>query len=415
MHEKLFSYPATLTRYRSAPLFAARERFLARCAARGYTRAGLKKIAWQLLVAASGGLPQKRRVTHAEIERESRRHGGRFLRHREGPRNRTSTQQLFVHATTSWFEFLGRLAPELPASSPFDQSMTAFEHFMRADRGLAITTIHTRHERIRDFLTTLPRGICSLRQIKVQDIDRYLIRQSRRGWSRASLGALASSLRCFFRFAQAQRWCPTGIADAIESPRIYADEGLPRGPDWRLVQDLLATTAGTDPTSIRDRAVLMLLAVYGLRRGEVARLHLDDLDWEAKQIRLVRPKQRRIQLYPLVQPVADALRTYLRDVRTACAHHEVFLAMLPPTRPMSPSAISAVVRGRIATLGVRIRPAGAHCLRHACARHLLTEGFSFKQIGDQLGHRCASTTLHYTKIDLVGLQQVAELSLRRVL
>ena len=374
-----------------------------------------KKIAWQLLVAASGSLPQKRRVTRTDIERESHRHGGRFPRYRDARRNPTSTRQLFVHATTSWFEFLGRLAPEQASPSPFDRSMRAFEHFMRADQGLAITTIHTRHERIHDFLNTLPKRIGSLRQISVRDVDRYLILQSHRGWSRASLGALASSLRCFFRFAQAQRWCPAGIADAIESPRIYADEGLPRGPDWKVVQDLIASTKGTDPTSVRDRAVLMLLAVYGLRRGEVARLQLDDLDWDAGQIRLVRTKQRRVQRYPLIQPVANALAKYLREVRTPCVHREVFLAMLPPTRPMSPSAISAVVRCRIATLGVRIRPAGAHCLRHACARHLLAEGFTFKQIGDQLGHRCASTTLHYTKIDLIGLQQVAELSLRRVL
>ena len=394
MHERLFSYPATLTRYRSAPLLAARERFLSHCADRGYTRAGLKKIAWQLLVAVNGVLVQKHLVTRAEIEHEGRRHGGRFLRLRIRHRHPTSTRQLFVHTTTAWLEFLGRLAPEPSSRSPFQQSIAAFEHFMREEQGLATATIHTRQQRINEFLTTLPKRVRSLRHISVHDIDRFLVLQSHRGWSRASLGALASTLRCFFKFAEARRWCPTGLADAIESPRIYADEGLPRGPDWSLVQDLIASTEGTDPTSIRDRAVLMLLAVYGLRRGEVARLQLEDLDWDAKQIRLVRPKQRRVQHYPLVRPVADALAKYLRDVRTRCPHREVFLAMKPPTRPLSPSAISAVVRYRLADLGVSIRPSGAHSLRHACARHLLAEGFSVKQIGDQLGHRCASTTLH---------------------
>jgi site-specific recombinase XerD len=415
MHERLFCYPATLTRYRGAPLLAARERFLLSCADHGYSRAGLKKIAWQLLVAASSVLVQKHRVTRADIEREGHRHGGRFRRHHVNRRNPTSTRQLFVHTATAWLEFLGRLAPETPSRSPLQQSIATFEHFMREDQGLAITTINTRQQRINDFLTTLPKRTRSLRQITVSDIDRYLVLQSNRGWSRASLGALASTLRCFFRFAEAHRWCPAGLADAIESPRIYADEGLPRGPDWSLVQDLIASTAGADPTSIRDRAVLMLLAVYGLRRGEVARLQLEDLDWDAEQIRIVRPKQRRVQRYPLVRPVAEALAKYLRDVRTRCTHREVFLAMKPPTRPLSPSAISAAVRDRLADLGVSIRPSGAHSLRHACARHLLAEGFSFKQIGDQLGHRSASTTLHYTKIDLSGLRQVAELSLGRVL
>lgn len=414
MHEILFSYPATLARYRGAPLLAARERFLAHCVDQGYTRSGLKKIAWQLLAIASSKLVRKRWITRAEIERAAPRRV-RFLRRSVNRRDPTSTQQLFVHAATAWFAFLGRLSPEASPSSPFDTYIAAFERFMREDRGLSVITIRTRHQRVRDFLTHLPRRVRSLQQVRARDIDRYLVLQSDRGWRRTSLGALASTLRTFFRFAEAQRWCQGGLSEAIESPRIYADEGLPRGPDWSLVRELIGSTARDDPTSIRDHALLMLLSAYGLRRGEVARLCLEDFDWEADTIQIVRPKQRRVQRYPLVRPVADALMKYLRDVRPRSAHREVFLAMKAPTRPLSPAGISAVVRYRLASLGIRISPCGAHSLRHACARHLLAEGFSFKQIGDQLGHRCASTTLHYAKIDLNGLRQVAELSLGRIL
>jgi site-specific recombinase XerD len=59
-------------------------------------------------------------------------------------------------------------------------------------------------------------------------------------------------------------------------------------------------------------------------------------------------------------------------------------------------------------------PRGAHGLRHACATHLLREGFSLKQVGDQLGHRSALATSLYAKVDLKGLRDVAELSLGRL-
>jgi site-specific recombinase XerD len=413
MHERLFAYPATLARYRGAPLLKQRERFLGRCGEQGYAKSGLIKIAWQLLVVVSSTLIMRRSVTRADIERVARRHRVRFLRRKSD--RPTSTQQLFVHTATAWFDFLGRLAPEISRPGPFARNVEVFERFMREEQGLSAITIGTRRERVRHFLTTLPEHVGSLRQITVCHIDRYLVRQSDRGWSRTSLGALASTLRSFFRFAEAQRWCPTGLAEAIESPRIYADEGLPRGPDWSLVQKLIASTLGDDPTSVRDRAVLMLLALYGLRRGEVARLRVADLDWDAEVIRVTRPKQRRVQQYPLVHPVADALRRYLREVRTHCQYGQVFLAMKAPTRPLSPAGISAIVRYRLAGLGVQIHPSGAHSLRHACARHLLAQGFSFKQIGDQLGHRSASTTQHYAKVDVDGLRQVAELSLGRIL
>jgi len=73
------------------------------------------------------------------------------------------------------------------------------------------------------------------------------------------------------------------------------------------------------------------------------------------------------------------------------------------------------VHSRLAAIGVSPPRRGAHCLRHACARHLLATGFSLKQVGDQLGHRSASATLQYARVDLDGLRQVAELDLGGVL
>jgi integrase len=46
------------------------------------------------------------------------------------------------------------------------------------------------------------------------------------------------------------------------------------------------------PQDIRDRAILLLLAVYGLRSGEVVALTLDDVNWEQNILHVSRPKQR---------------------------------------------------------------------------------------------------------------------------
>jgi integrase len=158
----------------------------------------------------------------------------------------------------------------------------------------------------------------------------------------------------------------------------------------------------------------MLLALYGLRRSEVAALRLQDLDWKNELVRITRSKRYRTQQFPLARAVGDALVRYLQDARPRCHCREVFLAVKPPIRPLSEDGISAIVRWRLRAIGVRGIRCGSHSLRHAFARHLLAKGFSFKQIGDQLGHRCAETTSIYAKVDLKGLRQVAELSLRRL-
>jgi len=285
MHETLFVYPATLARYRAAPQLPERERFLAHCDKHGYTRRGLRKIAWLLLIIASTRLASSRRVSVEEIEHVARRHQVRFLQHAPDRGNCRTTQRLFMHTAAAWYGFLGRLAPSRPGRGRFSTYLESFEQYMREERGLSAVTIDTRCHQIGRFLSRLPRRR-SLGAITLLDVDRHLIDRSKHGWSRISLARLASSLRAFFRYAAAQHWCKQGFADGIDSPRIYADEGLPRGPDWSQVQALIASTAGPDPVSIRDRAVIILLALYGLRRGEVVRLCLEDIDWKAELLRV---------------------------------------------------------------------------------------------------------------------------------
>jgi integrase len=71
-----------------------------------------------------------------------------------------------------------------------------------------------------------------------------------------------------------------------------------------------------------------------------------------------------------------------------------------------------VVSSRIEALKIRVPLRGPHCLRHGCAGHLVAAGLSPKEIGDHLGHRGASATRVYAKLDLVGLREVADFDLR---
>jgi site-specific recombinase XerD len=71
-----------------------------------------------------------------------------------------------------------------------------------------------------------------------------------------------------------------------------------------------------------------------------------------------------------------------------------------------------LVSSRIDTLGIQSPRHGPHCLRHACAGHLVAAGLSLKEIGDHLGHHSAYATRIYAKVDLAGLREVADFDLR---
>jgi len=122
------------------------------------------------------------------------------------------------------------------------------------------------------------------------------------------------------------------------------------------------TTSSDDPVKIRDHAILSLLINYGLRRGEVERLTLDDLDWAAETIHVTRPKMRRAQSYPMSVPVGESILHYLHGACPRSRHRALFLTIQAPIRPLSGPSITYIVRTRLTRQGVKLNWRGAHGL-----------------------------------------------------
>ena len=143
----------------------------------------------------------------------------------------------------------------------------------------------------------------------------------------------------------------------------------------------------------------------------VAKLRLDDIDWERDQLRIPRAKRREAQVYPLLPSVGRALTDYLLSVRRSTSHREIFLTLVSPYCPLSRSGLYDMVAARLKSLNVQCAHHGPHSLRHACAARLVAQGLSLKEIGDHLGHRSTSATRVYAKVDLLGLREVAAFDL----
>ena len=214
MIEDLFKRPTILARYREGPLAEAREEFLNHCAKEGYSRSMLRKIAWVLLAIARNLDIDHGNMTMQDIERavDSRvRFSRRPLRTKES----LWTRQMFIHFATEWLRRLGCLQQTPSTQNAFSAKIDAFASHMRDERGLSPVTISTRCERLNWFFG----GLCPPREtlaaITVADVDAFIESKGKQGWTRASLAALASSLRSFFSFAEARGWCAPGITAVI--------------------------------------------------------------------------------------------------------------------------------------------------------------------------------------------------------
>ncbi len=256
------------------------------------------------------------------------------------------------------------------------------------------------------FLTFLEQQGTALDNVETHHVDTYFQHMASR-WSRVSLATSGKMLRLWFAHCEHRGWVRPGLAAAILVPRIYRQEGLPLGPTWAEVGRMLAKTAGDEPAQLRDQAILRLLCVYGLRSGEVLRLRLEDLDWERERLHIVRSKSAREETLPLEPSVGNAIARYRRHGRPKSESRVVFLTLRAPHRPLSTGGLYDVVCRHLPEPDSLRKSRGPHALRHACARHLVESGHSYKEVGDHLGHRSPGATRIYAKVDLPSLRRIA--------
>ncbi len=414
MFEKLFTEPRTVERYRAAPLAKQRRRYLEHLAASGASRLTLRQIACdQLRLLHIRDLKKGDKVCVSRIE-ATVREWSRARRYRVG--NRLSTSKKSAKRSMGriirWLRYLGWLdEPEEPRL-PHSAEVAVYEEWMRDERGYSEETIRARLAGANEFLGWLAAGGKPLARIRITDIDSAIAAKSaRRPYSRTTMRIYADNLRAFFLFAEERGWCASGMAAGIRPRRFYRDEKTPAGLARVDVERLLASTGGERPVDKRNRAILMLFVVYGLRAGEVGGLELDDLDWENETLRVRRPKTGRTHFYPLSRGVGQAILRYVIEVRPSRPERALFFTLLAPIRPLGPKALGKIVRARLDALGIAARRRGPHALRHAAARHLLDQGMSMKVIGDYLGHRDPSSTAVYAMVDLGSLREVADFDL----
>ncbi len=406
MFPELLCNEAIIRRHHEAPFAAERELYLRHCFETGATLASLRlknrELIWIARLLPSDAATG---IDMAGLDEVVRR---RKLIHTGATTGRRS-----IDIARPWLRFLGWWRDPVVAF-PFQERVDAFVHWMRDERGFTSSTVIQWACRVKLFLQWCEDGKCQLDTLRPGDLDQYLIDGALR-WCRVTMRAVVGGLRIFLGFAASQGWCSAQLAQTLRAPRVYALESLPYAPGWPDVQRILASTLTDRPADVRDRAILMLLSIYGLRRGEVVSLRLEQVDWPARMLRIYRLKRRQCQIYPLLPSVAEALARYVDTVRPRTSYSEIFLGLRAPQRPLTPMALYNMVNRKFNALAIQTEHRGPHALRHACAARLVAQGLSFKEIGDHLGHRSTTSTMTYAKVNMASLREVGDFDLGELL
>lgn len=293
-----------------------------------------------------------------------------------------------------------------PARSNAELLLDRYREYLLVERGLTAGTARGYVDCVRPFLATRAGadGGLELAGLTPGDVLGFVLADCERR-PRRSAKLMVTALRSLLMFLHVEGLTGRPLAQVVPSVAFWRLQGLPRGLDADQVRALLASCDTETLNGRRDLAILLLLVRLGMRRGEVARLRLDDINWRAGEL-LVRGKGPRVERLPLPSDVGEALVAYLRDGRPADIRtRAVFMRVRAPRAAITPPGVTQVVVSASKRAG--LGEVTAHRLRHTAASELLRHGAPLVEIGQLLRHRTELTTTIYAKVDCDRLRELA--------
>ena len=229
----------------------------------------------------------------------------------------------------------------------------------------------------------------SLAEVTRETIEAWREELGRWNISEATRELRFAAVKTFFRLMS-----EAGVIDSDVASRVAFPQRANRRADARPVlsrEDIelaVASIAGNSPIALRDRAVLKVLVVTGIRNSELRALTIDDADFEDRTLLVRNGKGKKMRIVPMGRAAA-ALGSYVRDARPKLAGPRscgaLFLSR--ERRPLARKTLEGIVQRR---LGV-----SPHRLRHACATSMIREGASEQKVQAVLGHSSSETTKIY--------------------
>lgn len=214
------------------------------------------------------------------------------------------------------------------------------------------------------------------------------------------------AIRAFYKWAARQRHVLHNPASEIELPR--AERRLPRPALTAGEAELiLAQPDLADPIGVRDRAILEVFYSTGIRRSELARLAVTDVDHERQTVLVRQGKGKKDRLIPAGERALAWVRKYLADVRPrlAAGDDDGTLFLTAGGEPFGLERLTQIASRYVKASGVP-RQGACHLWRHTMATLMLEGGADIRYIQAMLGHAELSTTQIYAQVSVRALQAV---------
>ncbi len=293
-------------------------------------------------------------------------------------------------------------APPHPSTRPFGDLVLDFLAYLELERGLSRNTLEAYRTDLQQFGVWLDNQGHSALEVTHTQLTEFIgqLGTGERGKGKAVAPATVqrkvACLRSFYRHLRREEILEHDPTAELRAPR--SAHKLPQVLSRAEVKRLLEAPRGTEPRSLRDRALLELMYACGLRASEAIGLDVADVDLEDGVLR-AEGKGSKERLVPVGREAVSAVRVYVERGRPRLVGDRAETRLFVNSRGtgLTRQGLYKIVQRHAASAGLagRMSP---HTLRHTFATHLLAGGCDLRSVQEMLGHADIATTQIYTHL-----------------
>jgi len=299
-------------------------------------------------------------------------------------------------------------------SDPYGLTTLAQAHLRwMSERNYSEATIRGRLEDLRGFLRwTAERGLMQANEVTRPILERYqrhLFHYRKADGQPLSVRSQRKhldTLRALFRWLSKANLVLANPASELDLPRVPQ-----RLPKYILsaaeVEQVIAQCKVGEPLGLRDRALLETLYSTGMRRSELMRLGVFDLDQARETVMIRQGKGKKDRVTPIGRRALGWVLKYVREVRPQWVVEPdpgaLFLNHLG--QPLDSGYLTHLVREYVESAGLG-KHGSCHLFRHSAATLMLENGADTRFIQAFLGHARLETTQIYTQVSIRQLKEI---------
>ena len=279
-----------------------------------------------------------------------------------------------------------------------------FLEYLQAEKNYSKHTITAYKNDLNSFhqFLSINYDLDNMIEVNYPQIRNWIVSLVNSQISNRSINRKVTSLKSYYKFLQKTGEIKVNPLAKHRSLKTEKKINIPFSK--KEVNDVLDNlNQKKDLTSLRNKLIVELFYSTGIRRVELIKIKISDIDIQNRSIKVL-GKRNKERIVPILKSVYETLYDYLSERKKYTLNHN-YLLITDKGNKIYETLVYRVINSYFSEVSQKVKKS-PHVLRHSFATHLLNEGADLNSIKELLGHSSLASTQVYTNNSIDALKKV---------